>query len=47
MAVGASSGRVLGMILRQTAALTLADCAIGAAGAWALSRFAAGRSGRI
>jgi predicted permease len=42
MAVGASAGRVVGMILRQTAALALAGCAIGAAGAWTLSRLAAG-----
>jgi predicted permease len=42
MAVGASAERVLGMVLWQTAVLALTGCVIGAAGAWALSRFAAG-----
>lgn len=42
IAVGATAGRVIGMILRQTAVLTLIGCAIGAVGGLALSGFARG-----
>ena len=42
MALGADAGRVIGMVLGQTARLTLAGCAIGAAGGLALTRIAKG-----
>ena len=42
MALGASAKTVVSMILRQTAVLTLAGCAIGAVGGLALSELARG-----
>jgi ABC-type antimicrobial peptide transport system permease subunit len=42
MALGADAGSVIGMVLRQTAGLTLAGCAIGAAAGLALTRLAQG-----
>jgi predicted permease len=42
MALGADEGEVIGMVLGQTARLTLAGCAIGAAGGLALTRLAQG-----
>ena len=42
MALGADAGSVIGMILGQTARLTLAGCIIGAAGGLALTRVAEG-----
>jgi ABC-type antimicrobial peptide transport system permease subunit len=47
MALGASGRSVVGMILRQTAALTVTGCAIGAVGGLALSRLAKGLLFRI
>ena len=41
LALGADAGSVIGMVLGQTARLTLAGCAIGAAGGLALTRVAA------
>jgi predicted permease len=42
MALGADAGRVIGMVLGQTARLALAGCAIGAAAGLALTRLAQG-----
>jgi predicted permease len=42
MALGADEGSVIGMVLGQTARLTLAGCAIGAAAGLALTRLAEG-----
>jgi predicted permease len=42
MALGADAGSVIGMVLGQTARLTLLGCAIGAAGGLALTRLAQG-----
>jgi len=42
IAVGATAGRVIGMILRQTAGLTLIGCSIGAVGGLILAGFAKG-----
>ena len=42
MALGADAGSVIGMVLGQTARLTLAGCAIGAPGGLALARVTEG-----
>ena len=42
MALGADEGSVIGMVLAQTARLTLAGCAIGTAAGFALTRIAQG-----
>jgi ABC-type antimicrobial peptide transport system permease subunit len=42
MALGADESSVIGMVLGQTARLTLAGCAIGAVGGLALTRIAQG-----